>query len=112
MIGLSNPKLRNRLARLSRLSYIVVAFAVAFRRTHSGWRWLRLCLQLYAFGTLRPLQRDFRSSQSASHSCPLRLLLPRCSLAWHERGAQLSKAHADLSGRIRAPHQACCGMAR
>ena len=30
MIGLSNPKLRNRLARLSRLSYIVVAFAVAF----------------------------------------------------------------------------------
>ena len=30
MIGLSNPKVRNRLARLSRLSYIVVAFAVAF----------------------------------------------------------------------------------
>src|SRR5260370_22932823 len=30
MIGLSNPKLRNRLASLSRLSYIVVAFAVAF----------------------------------------------------------------------------------
>ena len=30
MIGLSNPKLRNQFARLSRLSYIVVAFAVAF----------------------------------------------------------------------------------
>ena len=30
MIGLSNPKFRDRLARLSRLSYIVVAFAVAF----------------------------------------------------------------------------------
>jgi conjugative transfer signal peptidase TraF len=30
MIGLSNPKLRNRFASLSRLSYIVVAFAVAF----------------------------------------------------------------------------------
>src|SRR6185437_348029 len=30
MIGLSNPKFRVRLARLSRLSYIVVAFAVAF----------------------------------------------------------------------------------
>src|SRR5260370_36563635 len=29
-IGPSNPKLRNRLASLSRLSYIVVAFAVAF----------------------------------------------------------------------------------
>jgi len=30
MIGLSNPKFRSRLASLSRLSYIVIAFAVAF----------------------------------------------------------------------------------
>src|SRR5260370_3630355 len=30
MIGLSNPKFRSRLATLARLSYIVVAFAVAF----------------------------------------------------------------------------------
>ena len=30
MIGLSNPRFRSRLASLSRLSYIVVAFAVAF----------------------------------------------------------------------------------
>src|SRR5260370_32145510 len=30
MIGLSNPRFRSRLASLSHLSYIVVAFAVAF----------------------------------------------------------------------------------
>ncbi len=94
------------------LSYIVVAFAVAFvglTLAGVGFGFVFNFTHSAPFG----LYKEISDPAKAPHTpAPLRFLLPRCSLAWHERGAQLSKAHADLSGRIRAPHQACCGMAR
>ncbi len=112
MIGLSNLKLRNQLARLPRLSYIVVAFAVAFvglTMGGVGFGFVFNFTHSAPFGLYKEISDP---AESAAYSCTLRLLLPRCSLARHERGAKLSKAHADLPRRIRTPHQACCGMAR
>ena len=104
MIGLSNPKFRSRLASLSRLSYIVVAFAVAFvglTLAGVGFGFVFNFTHSAPFG----LYKEIADPAKAPHTpAPYVFFLPRCSLAWHERGAELSKAHADLSGRIRAPH--------
>ena len=112
MIGLSNPKLRNRLARLSRLSYIVVAFAVAFvglTLAGVGFGFVFNFTHSAPFG----LYKEISDPAKAPHTpAPYVFFCPDVRWPGMKGRAQLSKSHADLSGRIRAPHQACCGMAR
>ena len=101
MIGLSNPKFRSRLASLSRLSYIVVAFAAAFvGLTLAG-----------AISALSSTLRTRHPSASTKRSpiqrkrftlLPPTFLCPDVRWPGMKRGAELSKAHANLSRRIRA----------
>ena len=69
-----------------------------------GWFWPHL--QLHAFRTIRNLPGDCRSGRHPSQSCAVCVFLPRCSLAFYEGPAELSRSHAYLSRWVFTTHQA------
>jgi type IV secretory pathway protease TraF len=93
------------------LSYIVVAFAVAFvglTLAGVGFGFVFNFTHSAPFGLYKEIADPSKTPHTpASYAffCP--------DVRWPGMKGEPNhrKAHANLSGRIRAPHQACCGMA-
>ncbi len=111
MIGLFKRSFAASLCAVARLRCVFRADWCTRNRRDVSLDRLRRRLQLHALSAIRTLPGGVRVGSDDSRSSPLRLLLPRPSLAVYAGRAELPRPYAYLPRWLFASYQARCGLA-